>query len=474
MNREKSLVKNTFILSIGTFLPKLASFVTLPILTGFLTKEEYGTYDLITVLVSLLLPAITLQIQTAAFRFLIDCREDEKKKKDIISNIYLFISAVSLVALVVTFFVLSDYDPWLRILICLYFFSDILANTARQVVRGLSANMSYSISAIIASIGKLIFAVVFVWYFKIGLVGATLALVASEVLSFAFLFFKQKLYRYIRFDHINKKVLKELIGYSWPMVPNSMSMWVMQLSDRLVVTSFMGIATNAVYAVANKLPSMLTLAQNTFTMAWQENASIVSKDEDTDAYYSSMFRTIYDLMAGFMGVLIALTPLLFRVLVQGDYWDAYNHIAILYMAIFFRSLCSFFGGIYVAYKKTKSVGITSMLAAACNLAVDLSLIHFIGLYAASGSTLVSYLLLFLFRLRGVKKLVDIHYEYKHMVIVMAFMIAECALSMAQWWPLDLVNLALSFTVFFVLNRPFVKKIGKVLKRKLFKKRKKQS
>ena len=72
MSREGSLVKNTLVLSIGTVFPKLASFVVLPILTGCLTKSEYGTYDLITVLCSLFLPAVTLQIQTAAFRVLIE------------------------------------------------------------------------------------------------------------------------------------------------------------------------------------------------------------------------------------------------------------------------------------------------------------------------------------------------------------------------------------------------------------------
>ena len=82
MSREGKLVKNTMILSIGTFLPKLASFITLPILTECLTKDEYGTYDLIIVLVSLFLPAVTLQIQTAAFRFLIDVRENEEKTKE--------------------------------------------------------------------------------------------------------------------------------------------------------------------------------------------------------------------------------------------------------------------------------------------------------------------------------------------------------------------------------------------------------
>ena len=56
MSREGKLAKNTLILSIGTFLPKLASFVTLPILTGYLTQTEMGIYDLITILESLLLP----------------------------------------------------------------------------------------------------------------------------------------------------------------------------------------------------------------------------------------------------------------------------------------------------------------------------------------------------------------------------------------------------------------------------------
>ena len=41
MSRESRLVKNTFVLAIGNFMPKIATFVTLPILTGCLSKEEY-------------------------------------------------------------------------------------------------------------------------------------------------------------------------------------------------------------------------------------------------------------------------------------------------------------------------------------------------------------------------------------------------------------------------------------------------
>ena len=109
MSREKSLIKNTIVLSIGTVIPKFASFIVLPILTGYLTKTEYGPYDLITVLCSLFLPAVTLQIQTAAFRFLIEKKDDEDGKKTIITNILSFLMPVSIIAIIVLFIVLNKY-----------------------------------------------------------------------------------------------------------------------------------------------------------------------------------------------------------------------------------------------------------------------------------------------------------------------------------------------------------------------------
>ena len=203
MSREGKLAKNTFIIAIGTFLPKFASFITLPILTGCLTKAEYGTYDLITVLVSLLLPAVTLQIQAAAFRFLIEVRHDEKQIKSIVSNIICFIGPTSLIALIILFLALSNQTGEVRIFICLYFLADILVNAARQVCRGIDKNLDYSISAVLSACGKMIFAVVFVYWLKTGLLGTVISLFAASLFSLTFLLFKAKLYRYIDFNCVN-------------------------------------------------------------------------------------------------------------------------------------------------------------------------------------------------------------------------------------------------------------------------------
>lgn len=457
MSRESKLVKNTLILSIGTFLPKLASFVTVPILTAFLTKEEYGTYDLITVLVSLLLPAASLQIQTAAFRFLIDERDNEESIRDITTNIFAFIIPTSVFLLAITYWFLPG-NPGIRLMVCLYLLADMLVNAARQVTRGLEKNLVFSINSIINSFGIMIFDVFFVWLLKWGLFGALLSLVLSTVISLLDIFIRGGLIQYLSIKSINWSSIKRLIKYSWPMVPNSMSMWVMRVSDRFVVTLFMGVAANAVYSVANKIPSLLTLAQSTFTMAWQENASIVSKDEDADAYYSAMYRTMFDLMAGSLGLLICVTPLLFAILIRGNYGEAYTQMPILFLGMFFYSMCSYLGGIYVAYKDTKNVGKTTTIAAICNLVVDLALIKFIGLFAASGSTLVSYLFLFVYRMIDVKKLIKIKYDTKHILVVMLILVVESVLCFLQTPVLNIINIVFGVLVFFALNKSFVRTI----------------
>ena len=451
MKREEKLIKNTGILALGTFLPKLASFIILPILTGQLTQEEYGVYDLITVLVSLFLPAVTLQIQTAAFRFLIDVRGSQKEESRIITNIFAYTIPISIIALVILFIILVDVSIVERILICAYFISDILANTERQIIRGLSKNKYYSISAILGSFGQLAFVFIFVFVLKKGLVGATLSLALCTFCEASYLLVKGKIYNYIDVQQVESAYIKELLKYSWPMVPNSMSMWVMRVSDRIVVSIFMGVSANAVYAVANKIPAILTIAQNTFNMAWQENASIVSRDRDAEEYYCKMFGLLFDFMAGMFGLLVAATPVLFRILVRGDYSEAYVQIPILFLAMFFFSLAGYIGGIYVAYKKTASVGITTAVASVCNLVIDVLLINKIGLYAASGSTLISYIFLCLYRMADVRKFVNIRYNWKHIIIVLVVLSGMSVLSMIQIAVLDWINVFTAIILYLVLD-----------------------
>lgn len=463
MNNEKRLVKNTVVLSFGTMLPKVVSIITIPILTAGLSKVEYGTYDLITTLVSLLLPVLTLQIQSAAFRFLIECRGDRKKSSVIATNIFAVTLPVSIIALIMFYLVLNSLSPLVRILICAYYFCDIVFLAVQQLARGIGRNSYYSVSAIIVSLVNLVTILIFISGLSMGLVGVLISLTVSYAVALAFLLFKIFSYLDVKKTYISLSVIKEMLSYSWPMVPNNLSSWILSLSDRLVITAFIGIEANAIYAVANKLPNLFYAVQNTFTLAWQENASEASAEESVGMYYSKMFDVIFRFVCGLMAGIIGFTPLLFKLLIRGEYDAAYVQLPILFMGCFFSSLASFFGGIYVAFKRTKSIGISTMCAAVINLVIDLLFVRDIGITAGSVSTLVSYTFLACYRMQGVKKSVDIHYNYKNVFFSILCLIVMCCLCVQRNVIFDCVNCIFCLTYAFGLNIKLVKNILSFLK-----------
>lgn len=461
MKRGESLAKNTLILSLGTIIPKITSFITLPIITLYLTKNEIGFNELIMMFSILMLPVATLQIQTAAFRFLIDVRDDEEEIKKIISSIIAFTFITSLIALVVVFLCLYKEDIYLRFLICLYYFADIFANTLRQICRGLGKNGEYSKSIIVSSFSTLFFIIAFVFILSWGLIGVVASSFLSSFIAFIYLFFKIKLYRFFSMSFFNKEILKKMLSYTIPLIPNSISGWLMRLADRLVVTVFMGVSANAVYSLACKIPNLIDNLQNTFVLAWQENASIVSKDSDAGEYYTRVFHMLFNLITGSLGLLIAISPVLFKLLIKGDYEEAYFQMPILFMAMFFLSLSTFLGGIYLAFKKTKSIGLTTTVAAVINLVFDISLIRYLGLYAASISTMLAYIFLFLFRIIDVQKIIRIRVKISHMILMIIILLIECGIFYLDKIYLDtvylkLVNCLIAVALFLGINWEFIR------------------
>ena len=446
MSREGNLAKNTVILAIGTFLPKVAGLIVLPAVTAGLTKADYGTFDLITTLVALFLPVVTLQIHSAAFRFLIDCRGKKKETDEIISNIVGFITPTSLIALLILFFALHQFSLPVRILVCVYYFADIFLAAVQQIVRGLSYNKMYSTSSVIQSFTNMVLVLVFVTGFKQGMIGALLATTVATMAGVGYLMMKIGIFKSIHFSYINGKMIKEM----------------------LVLVTFMGTPASAVYAVANKIPALITSLQGTFVFAWQENATLASKDDDKGEYYTHMFSGILRIIAGGTALLVAATPILFKILIRGDYGDAYVHMPILFMAILCSCIASYMGGIYVAHKRTVNIGITTMVSAVINLVIDLVFVTRIGIFAASISTLVSYLFLMIYRMVDAKKFEEIHYNLLEIFSISGILIVMCVICFMNQFILNILNIVIGVIFAAVINRSilvsmlgkFKKKLGK--------------
>ena len=81
-NRKiKDLSQNTAVFTIGSFGARIISFLLVPLYTYVLSTSEYGTLDIVTTTVQLLIPVLTLNVQDAVLRFALD---NEYKKEDVI------------------------------------------------------------------------------------------------------------------------------------------------------------------------------------------------------------------------------------------------------------------------------------------------------------------------------------------------------------------------------------------------------
>lgn len=471
MSREKRLAKNSFILLIGQVIPKLTFLIVLPILTAYLTKTEYGTYDLINVLQSLLIPIITLQIQVAAFRYLIENKDDIKEKKSIITNVFLFLIPDIIILFIGTYFALFMYSLSSRILISFYLVFELIYNVFGQIARGLLDTKGYSIAGIINSVINMILTIVLVYFFKMGLNGLLLCLCTSVIIPSILLFFKEKMYLLFEFKLKDKTILKKLLNYSWPMIPLAISMWIINASDRLMITFYLGIEANAVYAVARKIPNIINMVQGSFHTAWTESAALADKDEDSSEYYSSMFDTLFKITAGVTMLIACFTPFLFNILIKGNYKEAYFQMPILLLSMVFFSLSSFMGGLYTAKKRTKSVGFTTVAAAVINILVDFVLINKIGLYAASISTLISYIVLTIFRMIDVKRFVDIKYNINNIISILFITTISCLLLYIDSIYIIIINIVLSVIFAAIINKKILYKSLDIVKKYLKKHKK---
>jgi O-antigen/teichoic acid export membrane protein len=467
MSRAKNLLKNSFILSLGNFLPHVGALVTLPIYTGMLTKTEMGRYDLVTVSVYIITVILTLQIHQAVFRFLIDVR-GKAEESLYISNALIFEIIPAIVASLIFGWTFNTLPMSSRLLLGFYLFLYTQFTVVGQIARGLGKNRAYSIAYILSTVGNVVLVLALMVGLKRGFDGLFLSLNLSFLAGLIYLSLACGIHRRVNLRLLNKSTIKVLLNYSWPMVPNTMSIWTVNTFSRWVIRAFLGLQMNAVFAVAGKIPNIFNLAYSTFNMAWQESASIAAADHDKDVYYSRTFNAFYNFITGALMLLIASTPILFKLLIKGSYEEAYNQIPILYIGVFFSSLSSFFGSIYVAQKRTKSVGISSAIAALTSCALSLLFIKQYGLYAASFSMVISFFVLAVYRGIDLRKgkIAQIDYHVPRILIGLVLVLVCSILCFQQNYWLDLVNIGLSVFVFVILNFGIIRSGLEIVGKKL--------
>lgn len=467
-NRNKEFIINTIILFAGKFSTQFISLLLLPLFTRYLLTEDYGAVDLLQTYISLFIPILTLRVDSALFRFLIDKRENETEKINIISNV----TAIMFIGIVTTLIFLIPIILFIKIKYIIYTIFNLIilmiSNVLLQLLRGLGKTKEYSIASVITGIITLISNIILILGLNIGAESILISSSIGNLLCILYIIITSKLIDFVKPSNINKKTIKELLKYSLPMIPNYLSWWIVNISDRTIISTFLGTAFNGIYTVSCKFSNILNSIFSIFSMSWQETATLHINDKDNASFFSNIINEILLLFSNIALIILVILPLFYNFLIGSEYLNSYNYIPILLYANSWNVLIGLIGGIYVAKKKSKAIANTTIASAIINILINLLLIKFIGLYAASISTLLSYLIMGIYRYIDCKKYINIKVNFKSLGIFSIIFFISSLIYYINNFYFNIINLL--FVIFYTIavNKKIIYKIFGLLKKKLIK------
>lgn len=406
MNKYQKLWKNISFFTIANFASKLLTFLLVPLYTAVLTTEQYGTADIITITVSLVFPIFTLCINEGMMRFAIDKEHDK--------------STVLSFGLLITFFgggILLIFYPFSKLFVNLsvyylyfffYYISFSLYNVISYFAKGMNQVKKSAYCGVVNTVLVIVLNIVFISIFEWGLIGYLLSYCIAFSLSSIVLFKWGRFSRYLVIpSKFNKKLCKEMLKYSVPMIPNSIGWWISNSSDKYMLTFFVGLSTTGVYSIAYKIPTIFSVFSNLFMGAWRLSAAEEYSKENAEIFYNKVFQTYLSCSVIITSVLVLFTRIIAKILFAKDFFNAYVYVPILIVAALLHGVGEFYGVVYTSVKKTNKLLFSSILGAVSNIVFNFLLIPNIGGMGAAIATLLSYFLIVVVRIADTKQYIKL-------------------------------------------------------------------
>lgn len=422
--REKYIffIKNMSILTISNFVSKILVFLMLPLYTNVLTTQEYGTIDIISTTINLSIPIFTLSISEAILRYTME--------KNVIKEEVLKESLKVIVKGFLILLILSPLTTFLKlplvyvVIFLIYYLTTAIINALSYYTKGTNNLKLLGISNIIRALLLVSLNCLMLLVLKLNIIGYYISLIVSDIIFILILLIPVLKNKQKRIKQ-NHQLAKEMKSYSKPFIINSISWWINNASDKYLVLLFCGINITGIYSIAYKIPSMLEVVQNIFSQAWQISAIKEYKSKEAEAFFSTMYKYYNFILIMTVLIILLFLKSISKILFAKEFYVAWKFVPFLLLAILFGALSGFLGSLYSANKDSKMYAKSTLIGAISNIILNLILIPIFNAYGAAIATFISYLVVWIIRVKNVKKYLELKIEHKKNTIIYLLLIIMC-------------------------------------------------
>ena len=355
--RYSTLMNNTLLFAISNFSSKLLSLISQPYLSYVLDGPDVmGVTKLMQQVANLLIPVVSLGVSYAVIRFGLDKAQD--KSSVFMNGLATIATGFGIMALCWPLVALIPNAGEYLVLLYLCVLMSCLRTLCTQFIRARMLNRLVAVDGVLTTAELLGGYVLFLNVLDLGATGYLLAMAASDALSTLFVFIAGRCYQFFDFRKFSVRLWKDMLKYCVPMIPASISFWVINASDMFFVQAMCegtggrtGNEWAGLLSTGYFLPQILTIVGQIFYEAWQLSA--VSEETDREAFFSKVFR-IYGsvLFCCTAGIIWLCRPLMN--IFQQSYFDAWQFVPFLVLSSMCTCLNQFTNSVYVVFKRSFS------------------------------------------------------------------------------------------------------------------------
>ncbi len=438
-DRYKILALNTFIFAIGNFGSKILSLLLNNLYTKHITPTEFYIKNLIEITALFLLPVFTFCLTEAIVRFGLDMQYDKKK-------IFTTCCIITILGLLL----MAAFVPFLRLipflkpinsytfLLIVYIWASSMRSLCSQFIRAQGFVKLFSLDGIITTLTLFLFSLIFVSYFEMGVEGFMLSVIFSDACSAIFLFFAAGLRKFFVWNAFDKKLGKEMLHFTLPLVPTIVMWTVVTFSDQIFLGNMrsdrveLGSSVAGLYAAAAKIPNLISMLSTIFFQAWNMSAVTEHNAPDSSVFYGTVCK-FYEsvLFIGSAGLVLFVKPVSIILINSSnfpEYSTVYIYTPLLITAAIFNCMSEFLYSIYTVVKRTKNAFYTSMITCSINFFLNIILIPKFGIYGAATATLISYVSCYFIRLIDTRRFVPFSVDITKNIINTTLMLIICLLT----------------------------------------------
>lgn len=407
--KVKELLSNTLLFSVANLGSKLMVFLMVPLYTAVLSTDEYGIADMVQTTATMLIPILTAMIAESVLRF---CFLKEYSSNEVFSiGIRMTLFGAFLGTLLCICFL---YIPFFKALglyvlfIPVLFLSNSMVNLFHKYSRGIGNVKASATAGLISTLIVILLNLCFLLVLKIGVLGYLMAYALGDFIAVAYMAFKNNAVKAYTSTK-NQKLRKDMLKYSIPLVPNSLSWWALSSVNRYVMLAWLGVSAVGIYSATLRIPTILTVLCDIFAQAWLLSALKDYGSDESKRFIRSMHNKYFALLIILTAIIILLSCPLAMILLSGEFYQYWWVTPYLFISVFYGALVGFLGSIFSSERKNTMQFISTMIGTIVSFIVTILFLKEYGAVVVAISTMVGYYIIWLIRRVAVNKYINVGY-----------------------------------------------------------------